>query len=212
MRGKPRAVRGRWAAQMLVFWKEKLVYLAVPKTGSMALEGALAPFATAKIIDPPILKHSPWYRYNRFLRPFFEDVGGQTMETLAVVREPIDWLGSWYRYRSRPDLSGHPNSTANISFDEFVLGYMKGKRPAFAQVGSQAKFLEDADGKCAVTHVFKYENQAGLKAFLEQRLGRTFEMKTLNVSPQRDFALSPGVERRLRRKMKAEFDTWDAAR
>ena len=197
---------------MLVFWKEKLVFLAVPKTGTTAIEGALAPMATAKIIDPPILKHSAWYRYNRFLRPYFEGVGGQEMETMAVVREPIDWLGSWYRYRGREDLKGHPNSTAEMSFDEFVLGFLKNKRPPASDVGSQAKFLSDEHGNTAVTHVFKYENRPALLEFLEDRLSTKITLKTLNVSPQRDFTLSPGVERRLRKKMHAEFDVWEAAR
>lgn len=197
---------------MLVFWKEKLVFLAVPKTGTTAIEGALAPLAAAKIIDPPILKHSAWYRYNRFLRPYFEGVGGQELETMAVVREPVDWLGSWYRYRGRDDLHGHANSTADISFDTFVLGYLKGKRPAYSEVGSQAKFLADENGETAVTHRFKYENRSGLIDFLQDRLSTKITLKTLNVSPKRDFSLSPDVEKRLRRKMHAEFDAWENAR
>ena len=50
---------------MLVFWKERLVFLAVPKTGTTALEGALAPKAALVFRDPPILKHTPLYRYRR---------------------------------------------------------------------------------------------------------------------------------------------------
>jgi len=197
---------------MLVFWKEKLVFLAVPKTGTTAIEGALAPMATTKIIDPPILKHSALYRYNRFLRPYFEGVGGQELETMAIIREPIDWLGSWYRYRGRDDLKGHPNSTAELSFDEFVLGYMKGKRPSHSEVGSQAKFITDESSDTAVSHLFKYENRDGFIAFLEDRLATKIALKQLNVSPSREFSLSPGVEKRLRRKMHAEFDAWETAR
>ena len=197
---------------MLVFWKEKLVFLAVPKTGTTAIEGALAPMATTKIIDPPILKHSAWYRYNRFLRPYFEGIGGQELETMAVVREPIDWLGSWFRYRGREDLKGHANSTAEMSFDEFVLGYLKNKRPPSSDVGSQAKFLGDEHGNCAVDHVFKYENRDEMVRFLEERLSTKITLKTLNVSPKREFSLSPGVEKRLRRKLSAEFEAWENAR
>jgi hypothetical protein len=53
---------------MLVFWKENLVLLAVPKTGSTALQGALAPRASMVFRDPPKLKHAPCYRYRRFLK------------------------------------------------------------------------------------------------------------------------------------------------
>jgi len=121
---------------MLVFWKEKLVFLAVAKTGTTALEGALAPRAALVVRDPPILKHTPIYRYNRFLRPYLEKGGADDLETTALVRHPVSWLGSWYKYRGRDDLKGHQNSTADVSFDEFVDEYTKGRPAPFANVGS----------------------------------------------------------------------------
>ncbi|WP_319823758.1 gamma-glutamyl kinase [Thalassovita sp.] len=194
---------------MLVFWKENLVFLSVPKTGTTAYQSALAPQAALVVNDPPELKHAPLYRYNRFFRPMFEKVGGQTLETLAVVREPISWLGSWYRYRRRPFMDGHPNSTHAVSFDEFVDAYMKGSPPGFANVGSQAKFLEPRPNGTRVTHLFRYENQPQLQDFLEQRLGLPLTLARENVSPQMELSLSPEVEKRLRRKCAAEFDLWD---
>lgn len=98
---------------MLVFWSEKLVFLSVPKTGTTAIEKALAPKAAMVISNPPELKHAPVYRYNRFFRPMFEKAcGEENMETMAVMREPISWLGSWYRYRQRDFLKGKANSTS----------------------------------------------------------------------------------------------------
>lgn len=196
---------------MLVFWDERLVFLAVPKTGTTALEGALAPRASMVLRDPPQLKHSPVYRYRRFLAPFFEKAGGATMETLAVVRHPVDWLSSWYRYRHRDDLAGHPNSTRGMSFDAFVEDYCKGKRPAHAQVGSQAKFLLDGEGKLGVTHLFRYEDQPRLLDFLGRRLGIGIDLPRLNVSPAMETPLSDRVEARLRRKCAEEFAVWDMA-
>jgi len=127
---------------MLVFYKERLVLLSVPKTGTTALQTALKNRADIVVSDPPELKHAPVYRYNRFFRPMFDKVCHTQMETVAVMREPISWLGSWYRYRRRPYMAGKPNSTHDISFDDFVRAYIKGSQPGFANVGSQAKFLE----------------------------------------------------------------------
>ena len=76
------------------------------------------------ISNPPDLKHAPVYRYNRFIRPMFEKVCGTKLETLAVMRHPVDWLGSWYRYRRRPFMKGRPNSTHEVTFDEFVRAYV----------------------------------------------------------------------------------------
>ena len=194
---------------MLVFSNEKLVFLSVPKTGTTAYEAALAPHAAVVVRQPPELKHAPVFRYNRFFRPALEKFCGEGFDVLAVMREPLDWLGSWYRYRRRPGQEGSRTSTQDVSFDEFVLAYMKGDRPAFAQVGSQAKFLEPQKNGTAVTHLFRYEDQAGLSRFLHERLGRKFETKEMNASPRETLDLSADTETRYRRKFAAEYMLYD---
>lgn len=197
---------------MLVFWKENLVLLAVPKTGSTALEGALAPRASLVLRDPPEIKHAPCYRYKRFLKPLFKQVGDKDPELMAIVRNPIDWLGSWYRYRTRDDLIGHPNSTRDISFDDFVLEYCKGTPAPFANVGSQARFLTINEGEIGAQHLFQYEQWDKVIAYLEERLDVTITLKDKNVSPKMDLTLSPDVDEKLREKRAAEFAVWDMAR
>lgn len=195
--------------QLLVFFKERLVFLSVPKTGTTAYETALRNRADIVVSDPPELKHAPVYRYNRFFRPMFEKVCDVEMETLAVMREPISWLGSWYRYRQRPFMKGKESATHDLSFDDFVRGYLKGEPPAFANVGRQSKFLEPRPNGVSVTHLFRYEDQARLVAFLEDRLECQFETQRENVSPAGELTLSPGVERRLRQKFQEEFDLYN---
>lgn len=194
---------------MLVFWKEKLVILSVPKTGTTAIESALAPHADMAVSNPPQLKHAPVYRYNRFFRPMFEKAcGEENMQTLAVVREPISWLGSWYRYRRRDSMKGHPNATHDKTFDEFVDAYCKGDRPAFANVGSQAKFIEPRPNGTKVDFLFRYEDQDKLLGFLEERLSRKITLERENVSPSMELTLSKKVEDKLRRKCAEEFDLY----
>ncbi|MEL6572921.1 MAG: gamma-glutamyl kinase [Pseudomonadota bacterium] len=199
---------------MLVFWAEKLVMLAVPKTGTTALQGALAPRASIVLRDPPQLKHSPVARYKRFLQPMFSQGGGQPdMETFAMVRDPVDWLCSWYRYRSREDLIGHPNSTHGINFDDFVVEYCKGKPAPFANVGSQAKFLTLGDKSVGVTHLYKYEAMASALTFLCHRLSKDeITLKQKNVSPSMEVTLSSDIEARLRSKRAFEFEVWSQGR
>lgn len=194
---------------MLVFSKAKLVFLSVPKTGTTAYEDALLPLASMVVRDPPELKHAPVFRYNRFFRPALERFVGEDLTVLAVMREPIDWLGSWYRYRQRPFMKGQQNATHDISFDEFATAYAQGDKPGFANVGSQAKFLEPTKNGTAVTHLFRYDDQAGLRAFLEDRLDTTFTTRRLNASPAMPLSLSPDVEARLRRKSAHEFALYD---
>ncbi|WP_299547283.1 gamma-glutamyl kinase [uncultured Tateyamaria sp.] len=195
---------------MLVFYKARLAFLATPKTGTSAYETALAPHADLVISEPPALKHAPVYRYNRFIRPMFLNVCEVELDVMAVMREPISWLGSWWRYRQRPFMEGNPNATHDISFDNFVLAYMKGRKPEFADVGSQYKFLERQPNGTGVTHLFRYEDQERLQSFLSERLGVTFELGQENVSPTRELELSSDVEKRFRRKFAEEFALYES--
>ncbi len=195
---------------MLVFSKAKLVILSVPKTGTTAYQAALAPLASLVVTDPPELKHAPVFRYNRYFRPMLEKFIGENLDVMAVMREPISWLGSWYRYRRRDFMKGHANATHDISFDEFIAAYMRGNKPGFANVGSQAKFLEPAGNGTAATHVFRYEDQAGITAFLERRLETTLTTTRHNVSPEMPVHLTADVEEKLRRKCADEFTLWNS--
>ena len=195
---------------MLVFWNERLVLLSVPKTGTHAYAEALGPRASMVVSDPPELKHAPVYRYNRFFRPMFEKMGAERMELVAVIREPLSWLGSWYRYRQRPALDGRPASTKGQSFDSFVTACCAPNPPAFANVGSQAKFVEARPNGTAVSHFFRYEDQAGLRAFLAERLGKLPEIPSANVSPSLPLDLSADVEALVRRERADEFALWSA--
>ncbi|MEM9697720.1 MAG: gamma-glutamyl kinase [Pseudomonadota bacterium] len=190
---------------MLIFYRQRLVLLAVPKTGTTAYHRALASHADMVIANPPALKHAPVYRYNRFFRPMFERVCGAEMVLAAVMREPVSWLGSWYRYRKREALIGTPQSTKELSFDQFVLGYLRGEKPPYAAVGSQAQFLKAQPNGTAVSHLFQYEEPLALHRFLEERLDFSFELQRLNVSPPEPLDLSPDIAAKLRRKYAADF-------
>lgn len=194
---------------MLVFHKERLAFLAVPKTGTTAYHSALARRADMVVSHPSGLKHASVYRYSRFFRPMFNKVGGAEMELLAVMREPVSWLGSWYRYRQRDDLRDTERSTQGMSFDDFVLAYVKGSRPAFADVGSQASFLKTHPSGTAITHLFRYEELPRLNRFLEERIGVEITLKRKNVSPEMDLFLSPEVERIYRKKCSDEFRLYE---
>jgi len=197
---------------MLVFWTQKLVFLSVPKTGTTAIETALASSADMVISNPPELKHAPVYRYNRFFRPMFERAcNASDLELMAVMREPVSWLASWYRYRRRDFMRGHVNSTHEVSFEEFVREYMKGdKKAPFANVGSQAKFLEPRPNGVKVDHLFRYEDQSRLLNFLEDRLERTIQLERRNTSPAMPVELPLATQKKLRKKCAAEFKLYES--
>jgi len=192
---------------MMILWREKLVFLAVPKTGTTAIETILEPHAAIAFMRPPMVKHMTLGRFNRFIRPYLAASGLNDVETFALMREPVSWLGSWYRYRQRDGLKNTAKSTAHLSFDAFVTAYLSDDRPEFAEVGSQARFLSGgkSDG---ISHLFRYENMQPVLEFLSEKLGQTVALPQMNVSPARALALSPDVATALHEKHAADFDLY----
>ena len=188
---------------MLVFWRQKLVFLATPKTASTSIETALSPLAAVIVMRPAHLKHTNAQKYQRQVAPFLGDSKGETFVTTALMREPRDWLSSWYRYRQR-DGEVPEKSTRGMSFDDFVLGYCRSDQPEFARVGAQATFLAP-EGLRPVDFIFRYERMDLFVGFLEKRLGTTISLPIENVSPSGDATLSPSVEATFRAHCTRDF-------
>jgi hypothetical protein len=194
---------------MLVFWKARLVLLAVPKTGTTALEAALLPHADTAILNPPRQKHCTVRRYRNQLQPFFEQRGERPLELVAVVREPVSWLSSWYRYRARDAIAGQANSTQGISFDAFVEAWLHNDPPPFAKVGRQSRFVSAADGNLGVEHLFRHDRMDAAVAFLEERLDAKLDLTRANVSAAQDTELSAAILHRLHTEAPEEFALWE---
>ncbi len=130
-------------------------------------------------------------------------------DCVAAFREPMDWLGSWYRYRARTELIGKPNSTHNLSFDQFIEAYLQDNQPAYANVGNQAKFVSDKNGQVGMTHLFRYDRMDMMVDFLSNRLKKQITLPKTNVSPKMEFSLSPDLHRELQKTYKTDFDIYE---
>ena len=188
---------------MLVFWDARLVFLATPKTGSTALAAALESLAAVSIQRPPVLKHTTVHRYRRFVGPYLEAAAKDDWTVVALMREPRDWLSSWYRFRQREEIEP-AKSTRGMSFDDFVRAWCQDPRPAFADVGSQERFLRPRQGQ-GVDRLFRYEEIGSFVHFLEDRLGCEIILPRLNVSPPGQTDLTPETEALLHQVAEADF-------
>ena len=185
---------------MLVFWDQRLVFLATPKTGSTAIAMALESLAAVSVQRPPVLKHTTVQRFHRFVGPYLKAASGEEFTTVALMREPVEWLGSWYRFRQREDVGDARMSTRALSFDAFANAYCEQPQPGFANVGSQARFLAP-EGRPSVDRIFRYDRIETFVEFLEDRLGCEIILPRVNVSPEADTALTAQTEERLRATM-----------
>ena len=193
---------------MLIFLRHNLAYLATPKTGTTAVEMALRRYA--EIVFAKNRKHVTAARYARKVAPFLEDAFGIRPDSVAVMRQPIDQIASWYRYRQASRLLGTPLSTAGVSFDTFVAEVIADAPPPRAEIGSQFKFLTDGRGEVMANHVFAYEAQVAFRGFLSERLKTDVQLKVKNASSTASCKLSPETEERLREARAADFALYEA--
>lgn len=194
---------------MLIFLKERLVFFATPKTASTSIETTLGTLCEIRLSKLPSVKHTPYRKYKRLLEPFVSTVMDGEPDCVAAFREPVDWLGSWYRYRGRKELIGARNSTHDISFDQFVEAYLQEDQPDFARVGSQAKFISSKDGTMGMTHLFRYDRMDEMVAFLESRLKKQIKLPQTNISPKADLSLSPALLKELQTDYARDFEIYE---
>lgn len=188
---------------MQIYFEQNLAFLATPKTGSTAYEMALRPHAD--IVFAKRRKHMTAGQFKRRMVPFLDDFYGLNPEVMAIIRDPIEQIRSWYRYRARPVGKGGRADCQDLSFDDFVRLVMQEPQPPAAAIGTQLGFLSMFDGVIPVHHIFAYEKQQVVRGFLNDRFGKTFEFQQKNVSPDKPTPLSPDVEAELRAFRADEF-------
>lgn len=194
---------------MLVFANANLVLFAVPKTGSTAYHLALRRKADIVLSGRAGIKHLTVRKYMRHFAPYLSQAHGLAPERAAVIRDPLDYLRSWYRYRQRGDGPAGAKRVLDLSFDDFVLASLAAKPVAMAKVGSQHAFVSDSAGQPAVEHLFAYERPAVFRAFLEARLGYAVKPGQKNVSPPVEAPVSDAVLAQLRAARAADFALHD---
>lgn len=192
---------------MLIFLRQNLTYLAAPKTGTTAVEVALKP--QAEIVFARSRKHTTAARYAKKVAPFLQDTFGVSPPSVAVMRDPVDQIRSWYKYRGQPKLAGTPVSTQDISFDDFVLEVISDNPPERAGIGRQFSFLTDGAGQIMADHIFSYAHQADFVAFLSDRLAQPVDLTSRNVSPTRDAEIGADALVALKQARAEDFDLYD---
>lgn len=193
---------------MLIFWDHRLVFLATPKAGSTAVEVALESLASVSIQRPGALKHTDIATYRRHVGPWLHAQTGEPFTTVALMRAPVDWLRSWYRFKLRDNDDDPLHRMNGVSFAHFAQDYGAPDGPSCLGIGTQSDFL--TDGECRVDRIFRYEDMAAFVAFLEDRLDCAIELPRINVPPAVNVDLAPAEEAALRRRMEADLSLYAA--
>jgi hypothetical protein len=200
---------------VLVLPQARLVVLLTPKTGSQSLAHALAPHA----LDPGALpmvtgaegRHVGAAAYARHHAAQVADLLGEAPRTLAVMRAPLDRLGSWFRYRTRPGIADPARATTGMTFADFIAATLAPDPPPFARIGRQDRFLGVAGQGPPVDLIADYAQLHRLAAFLSGALGVPLRLPRHNASPgdPPDLSLLPDLSARLRADRAGEWALYD---
>lgn len=104
---------------MLIGVKKKFVFVANTKTASTSIEHALADYAEIMLGGSPNRKHMPlrripreyWFLFDRPKHRF------DSYFRFGVMREPISWIDSWFRYRKGNQVASP--LPAEMTFEDF---------------------------------------------------------------------------------------------
>ncbi|MFM7273927.1 MAG: hypothetical protein ACKO4A_08730, partial [Gammaproteobacteria bacterium] len=124
---------------MLIGVARRFVFVANTKTASTSIEAALGEVAEIARQGSAARKHVSWSRVREEYGFLFDQPGfaPESFFRFGVLREPVDWVRSWYNYRlGRGDLPSATRFEALWDAGDWV------KRK------DQLSHFVDADGEC----------------------------------------------------------------
>ena len=194
------------------------VVLSMPKCASTSLQQALTPVCDVRFKDH--MKHVDYAFVESWVLPMLRArraPAAFSPRIFCMMRDPVDWLYSWYRYSwdeaGRPTAAGGAPGSRQpyASFAAFLDAYFSARPPRIGGVLRQTDFLRGRDGKPSGIELFRFEAHDRLVATLEALCGQKLDLKVTNQSrPRRDSDLGGIDLLALRRRLAPEYAVYDA--
>ncbi len=177
---------------MILSLDKGFLYIAGGKVASEAFHlftGHLADAAYSRI---PMKKHLRYQVFKKEAEALFGDaLPLDELMDMAVVRDPVSWLLSWYNSRARPGLK-NPNNprhfmyTGDIRIEQFLEEAADPNPPRRARVTPQHGFYTgmglDGKPRCLLALDKLSEQIAELPDVFDHEIARQFQSPRINVS------------------------------
>ena len=182
----------------LIFPDHKLAYIAVPKTATVSVEKAFGGYAHGYSKDAPLeVLHMN-------LQQVTERYGEMT--TVAVVRDPFEWLSSFHRYMGGPHYRGTPWDMSHMTFERFAQKYMKGQILWPEPFRRQSDYVTNRKTGAVVDRLYSYSGIQDLVTYLGSALSIEAQLGVHNKSPEGPSVLSDKTAASLRDYMDEDFN------
>ncbi len=182
---------------MLIGLKKRFVFVANSKAGSTALEKALAPFAEIIVGGTPKRKHIRWRDALKEYDFLFgsPEYHPETFFKFGVMRDPVDWICSWFRYRRGNNVQSP--LPQHLTFAEFweLDDWTKYIGPGKKRKRLQKDFFCAEDGTVLVDCIIPYERLSDYFPQICTRLGihATLALKNQSLIKKEAVDLAPDL-------------------
>ena len=185
---------------MLIGVKKRFVFIANSKTASTSIEHSLVGQAEIQRGGGPQRKHI----YLRDALPEYDFLFGrdgygiESFFTFGVMRDPVSWIQSWYRYRCGNKVESP--LPAGMSFGEFWALNDWNRTMLQGVPRLQSYFFTDKAGASIVDYIIPYSQLAGHFITICEGLGIKSPLQSKNVSKVkgREIAIAPELAEEMR--------------
>ncbi|WP_420398147.1 hypothetical protein [Nioella sp.] len=189
---------------MLIGLEKRFVFIANTKTGSTSIEQALAQYADFQHVGTPKRKHIGIRDVLNEYQCVFSQPGSgpETFLKFGVMRDPVDWIVSWFRYRKRE--GEHQRLPIDMTLEEF----WERRDWTFQKQGGvknlqKTRFTSET-GEVLMDRIIPFPELAPQFAAICDSLGIKIPLPKANVSKIR--ALDVPISVNLRRKIEQFFE------
>lgn len=191
-------------------------FLSMPKCASSAIEAAIKPLCNINYLGHPLLKHINADHFDRYVRPLHAELLPQShIETFCLMREPLSWIESWYRYRSRKELSNpqhkaHKNYTGQITYNEFIHAFLLNRSiPSYAKLSNQIQFVLLNNNLIGVDRIFPMERMDLVSEYIAEKTGKNITIKPMNTSPEKQIVLADDLKEELMKYFEQDLKLYE---
>lgn len=192
---------------MLIGDKKKFVFVANTKTASTSIEQVLKPHAEIHHAGSPERKHVPLWR----LPHLYPEVTGGPFGSppmdrffiFGVIRDPFDWIGSWFRYRKGNKVDSP--LPADMTFEQFWA-----QRDWNVVRPNGMRFLQrhmfcSGKGEVLADVIVPYERLNEIFGEICDGLGVESDLPRENASRLREFEVPESLRAELRQHFAPDF-------
>jgi len=161
--------------RVIISLQQQYVFVATTKAASTTIERLLLPHAEICLHGEPKLKHMPLGKIHSVFAPLFGQSSLDLTDfvSFGVMREPTEWVISWFNYLSRPGLAKRNSAryVGEIDFDEFCSGLTlpMEQRPTWTIGGQLNRFA--LEGKLGINALVDHARIAAGFAQLTDLIG-----------------------------------------